>query len=621
MLISRMTDITVLERPSEPTKINLIRVIFAGTVQVGSNTLSLFSRESQVAGESGGTLQLEAKSNRFPFEVKIPAESSELPTSMKLGEKNDDVAVSVRYTITASLHRPFTLQALAPTDVRDISVVEPIDVSLSQYDRPVPTKKEDGKVVLGGMSLAISVPKAAYVRGDLMPVMITVQGDHPFAKKHAIRMALVRRIYFCGKGRRELVKWENATKSVDFDVDLALDNDFTQEIPAKIYLPPSLAPTTGSSGRILRVEYSIRVSFDTNDAESGTKEWKKSFELSKDLPIIIGTTPRANFSIDDDEEEEEMVDGTCLEDGITADGEDNDITSAVKIEDIKLDEKCEEEHQSAETTTPPVEKSTKNTTDGSPDESDERLHLPEDLTQSPVKNSDDPKPHICQHMDGDHYDTATARSHETNIGDSGSPFASQNPCDSAQLPSSPSLASCWDPNGAATATAYKPVTPEGGGFQMPEPIHEPYHAAAIPDHITRMLTPYPDTYPAPRSPSPTFVQMPSSPSFPQHPPSPRPHYDYQHPQSSPSPTFVPMPSAPNFPRHSPSPPPRTTTPSPVLFHPMPTAMNEPWKYNSASPVRNSSSPEQWKMSTTAHHHRQHTPYPEPTPSQQPYWNQ
>ena len=72
---------------AKPTKINHIRVTLSGVVQVGANNLTLFNRECQIAtapDESGNTHQLEAKSNRFPFEFSIPGAGAELPTSMKV---------------------------------------------------------------------------------------------------------------------------------------------------------------------------------------------------------------------------------------------------------------------------------------------------------------------------------------------------------------------------------------------------------------------------------------------------------------------------------------------------------------------------------------------------------
>lgn len=72
---------------TKPTKINHIKIALSGTVQVGSNVLTLFTREDEIASDPNGSHLLEAKSNRFPFELNIPGASAELPTSMKVRKK------------------------------------------------------------------------------------------------------------------------------------------------------------------------------------------------------------------------------------------------------------------------------------------------------------------------------------------------------------------------------------------------------------------------------------------------------------------------------------------------------------------------------------------------------
>ncbi|KAI7879463.1 hypothetical protein K492DRAFT_237903 [Lichtheimia hyalospora FSU 10163] len=182
---------------TKPTKINHIKIALSGTVHVGSNVLTLFTREDEIASEPNGSHLLEAKSNRFPFELNIPGASAELPTSMKLGDGSSHIS----YTILATLKRPFVPAPLAPEDTREISVVERIDVSNPEYDHPVPENEEDDKVMVDGTSLGITIPKAAYVRGDIMPVTIKVACAEDFGKADAIRVALVRRFHLFGKGR------------------------------------------------------------------------------------------------------------------------------------------------------------------------------------------------------------------------------------------------------------------------------------------------------------------------------------------------------------------------------------------------------------------------------------
>ena len=66
---------------TKPTKINHIKIALSGTVQVGSNVLTLFTREDEIASEPNGSHLLEAKSNRFPFEP-VSYTHLTLPTSV-----------------------------------------------------------------------------------------------------------------------------------------------------------------------------------------------------------------------------------------------------------------------------------------------------------------------------------------------------------------------------------------------------------------------------------------------------------------------------------------------------------------------------------------------------------
>ena len=105
--------------------------------------------------------------------------------------------------------------------------------------------------------------------------------------------------------RRELLGEENAREPIYRDLIANPDNDHAYESTIKMFIPPSSPPTTGSSGRILRVEYTVQVSVDMNLARKNDGDWRSSLVVQKEIPVIIGTTPRADISIDDDDDEEE----------------------------------------------------------------------------------------------------------------------------------------------------------------------------------------------------------------------------------------------------------------------------------------------------------------------------
>ena len=171
---------------AKPTKINHIRVTLSGVVQVGASSLTLFNRECQIAmapDESARAHQLEAKSNRFPFELSIPGASAELPTSMKVSEckekqkkKNGNFCQltwiqlgdgsGVKYTLSAMLKVPFSvIQTWSPQDSREISIVEQIDVSLPEYCAR-PRVDEQVRFQENTAVVSMKIPKVAIVRGE-----------------------------------------------------------------------------------------------------------------------------------------------------------------------------------------------------------------------------------------------------------------------------------------------------------------------------------------------------------------------------------------------------------------------------------------------------------------------
>lgn len=88
---------------TKPTKVNHIKIALAGTVHVGSNVLTLFTREDEIASDPNGSHVLEAKSNRFPFELNIPGANAELPTSMKVSnnERHFNFGLQLRLALKA----------------------------------------------------------------------------------------------------------------------------------------------------------------------------------------------------------------------------------------------------------------------------------------------------------------------------------------------------------------------------------------------------------------------------------------------------------------------------------------------------------------------------------------
>ncbi|KAG2223295.1 hypothetical protein INT45_007021 [Circinella minor] len=292
---------------AKATKINHIRVTLAGVVQVGANNLTLFNRECQIAtapDESGNTHQLEARSNRFPFELSIPGEGAELPTSMKLTQQS-----GVKYTLSAVLKMPFTfVQSWSPQDTREISIVEKIDVGLPEY---AVKARVDEQIRFQENTAVVSmhIPKVAFVRGDILPVTAIIKHYKFFEKPKAVTISLMRRFHLFNKGKIQLIEQRIIKKPRIYDLALNIDNEYRNEFVAKIFIPQSVAPSTASSGRILRVDYVAHIAVDLNKVNREDPQYQESHGAHMDIPVIIGTTPKAEVSIDDEEtdDEEETV--------------------------------------------------------------------------------------------------------------------------------------------------------------------------------------------------------------------------------------------------------------------------------------------------------------------------
>lgn len=475
--------------------------------------------------------------------------------SCQLAVKLGDGSSHISYTLLATLKRPFVPAPLAPEDTREISVVEKIDVSNPEYDHPVP--EQDDQVMVDGTTLTVGIPKAAFVRGDIMPVSIKVQCAEDFGKADAIRVALVRRFHLFGKGRRELLGEENAREPIYRDLIANSDNDHSYESTIKMFIPPASPPTTGSSGRILRVEYIVQVSVDMNLARKNDGDWKSSLVVQKELPVIIGTTPRADISIDDEDDEEvceettanKVINGNAASPESPIDNDTNDDTS-------KHDESATNSDQK---------------------ETPKEQH---DQRQHSMSSLQDESHHQQSPMDDDIVNPAQNNHHHM----AEPPFEQQQQQPVCQSPASFSHHSSSSPY-LSTATAthpsfdYSPPPPQHVSTTAthcfpPEPRmssysehqHQPFHSPPPPPPSSVGHFPSPATTP--------FMPMPE----------PIPIHHQQHPPPPPSMSMMPVPES--YTSHSPSyPPPSFPSPTPPGY----------------SHLTHKSSHESWTMPTPYQH--------------------
>lgn len=88
---------------------------------------------------------------------------------------------------------------------------------------------------------------------------------------------------------------EHVLKSSKFDLNIIGPYNFSQSITSQILIP-STPPTIRYKDRVLRVHYKIRAQLFT--------EAKKTPNILLELPVVIGTWPRADVPIDDDDDDD-----------------------------------------------------------------------------------------------------------------------------------------------------------------------------------------------------------------------------------------------------------------------------------------------------------------------------
>ncbi|KAI8089136.1 uncharacterized protein BX664DRAFT_332270 [Halteromyces radiatus] len=316
----------------KPTKTNHIRVTLEGHVQADNTTIQVLTKSWFLASSplnDGKPHMLEAQAHRFPFEFKIPTDESKLPSSLKLSS-----LIGVNYTITAIHDRPYVPDRLSSQTKKEIRLLEFIDITQPEYCAK--GHVYDSVRVLGlsdhqKVQLSLTLPRYAVVRGDILPLEITIKHFQELVRENGIKVYLIRRV-FSGKNKNKLLE-RKSIKSNALDINITSEStEYQQIINTKLLIPTNTPPTVSESGHILKVDYSIRVVINLNDPSLSEPHHENYTKLESS--IIIGTHPKPNLSIDDDDEEEEE-DETNMED---VDGlhEEQDIATQDETDSINI---------------------------------------------------------------------------------------------------------------------------------------------------------------------------------------------------------------------------------------------------------------------------------------------
>ncbi|KAI8354656.1 hypothetical protein BD560DRAFT_438176 [Blakeslea trispora] len=280
----------VLVKPKSSTKVNSIHIKFSGTIHLQAKEKELISlfhvRENIPVYNDIGKL-LESKEYRFPFEFSVP---ENLPSAMDLDMKK---MFKVDYKLEAILDRPMVPESLCPQVAYPVLILECIDVTKEPYIKPLEEQKlfvlpDDNKC-----HVKLSLPRIGYTRGETIPVNLIINTSQSFVCKKAIVIDLVRKMETnTGKNHQ---KKEHILKSEKLDLNIIGPYNFSQSITTQLLVrttPPSLKYRE----KLLSVSYVIRI-------QVYGKSLKKKPRCLIELPIVIGTWPRAAVPIDEDDED------------------------------------------------------------------------------------------------------------------------------------------------------------------------------------------------------------------------------------------------------------------------------------------------------------------------------
>ncbi|KAI8331645.1 hypothetical protein BD560DRAFT_494119 [Blakeslea trispora] len=293
----------VIVHPKSAIKVNSVQLKFYGEVFINLKEKeynTLFEKTLALSVYPNSTVPrqttLDASEHSFSFEFIVP-KNSDLPSSMEFGKKGH-----VRYTINAILDRPLIPESLCPKADYTVSLLEYIDIEQPQFRMP---QEKSQDIMLSKAKynqkcmLRASMPRLGFTRGDIVPLKVIIDHFTSFERKNGVTVDLIRTVEI--RTTRHTVFKETTLKSTPHDIDTSQHQQ--QMISCQILIPTSTPPSIRYKDKVLRFHYKVRIS-----AYFGKKE-----SCTLDLPIVIGTWPRAAVPIDDDDDEQYKEDDLGLQ--------------------------------------------------------------------------------------------------------------------------------------------------------------------------------------------------------------------------------------------------------------------------------------------------------------------
>ncbi|KAG2234952.1 hypothetical protein INT48_005106 [Thamnidium elegans] len=315
----------VIVHPKSAIKVNLIQLKFSGQVYVHlkeKETSTLFQNTIVLAVDQDNKSKqtiLDASEHTFPFQFIVP-KNLNLPSSMEFGKKGH-----IRYTINALLDRPMLPESLCPKVEYVVLLLEFIDIGKDQFKVPqeksldimLPHAKYNQKCMVRA-----SMPRLGFTRGDIVPLKIIIDHFTSFSRKDGVTIDLVRTVEI--RTTRHTVFKETVIRSTPYFIDIKSPH-YKQTLQCQLSIPTSTPPSIRYKDKVLRFHYKVRV----------TVSFGGKNNCVLDLPIVVGTWPRAAVPIDDDDEGENKYSHDIHDTVLSDDNEGNTEQEEDDIESLR----------------------------------------------------------------------------------------------------------------------------------------------------------------------------------------------------------------------------------------------------------------------------------------------
>ncbi|KAI8083079.1 uncharacterized protein BX664DRAFT_188996 [Halteromyces radiatus] len=296
--------------PKHPTKTNNIVLKFTGEFSLSlkeKDTICLFQNTKIINVNSSDEEQtksiiLESKLYTFPFEFLVPNDI-QLPSTMDFNKKT-----RIRYTLSALHDKHMVPESLCPKVDYPVHILEFIDIDDKKYKIPqlktshVPLSNINNPSSSSSCIIRVSIPRYGFTRGDIVPLSLVIHHIEPITLSEAIDISLIRTVEI--RNNKINQTKEDILKSIKCDIDInGTSSHFSQAMKRQLLVPTSTPPSTQFRDNLLQIQYKVRVNAQLQaNNQQKDKKTQQDGTCTIDIPIVIGTYPRASIPIDDDDD-------------------------------------------------------------------------------------------------------------------------------------------------------------------------------------------------------------------------------------------------------------------------------------------------------------------------------